>query len=276
MATIFTDALALTKAPNFERTGENTWTAAVRGEGTLMGSVLIVQSLRAVADAVPDKLIHAFHIQFVGRGSIDKTVKYVLEITTAGKSTTTSMVRAYQDGVLLSIIMVSSALPAKTEKPRWDDLETLDDVKRIPESKSLVHTFLDYAGFETSDAENSIRYFPFWFRYRGELKDAHEAILAAAYVTDQGISNTGFPDHVPFDESIMNLTLNHSAWFHHPVVLDEWVCVKSRCSAQANGRGIAHGLMATESGRRIATFSQEVLLLTPSNEILKDRPYPSA
>lgn len=276
MSTIFTDALALTKAPHFERTDEYTWKAAARGEGTLMGSVLIVQSLRAVADAIPDKLIHAFHVQFVGRGSIDKTVEYELEITTSGKSTTTSMVRAYQDGVLLSIIMVSSALPAKIEKPRWDDLETLSDVKRIPDSKSLVHTFLDSAGFETSDAESSIRFFPYWFRYRGAVQDAHEAILVAAYVTDQGISNTGFPDHVPFDDSIMNLTLNHSAWFHHPIVIDEWVCVKSRCSAQANGRGTAHGLMVTESGQRIATFSQEVLLLTANNEFIKGRTYPSA
>ena len=276
MSTVFSEALSLTKTPLFQRSGDNTWQGAVRGDGTLMGSVLIVQSLRAVMDAVPNKLVHAFHIQFVGRGSIDKTVEYELEITTAAKSTTTAIVRAYQAGTPLSIMMTSSAMPPTREKPRWSDINTHEGAERTQDGDSLVGSFIEPAGFDTDRAENAARFFPFWFRYPSSIEDEHERILIAAYVSDQGISNSGFPDHVPLEESINNLTLNHSLWLHHPVIVDEWVRVQSRCTAMANGRGTAQGYMITESGQRIATFSQEVLLLTSESSILVGRTLPSA
>ena len=152
MSTVFSEALSLTKAPHFHRTGDNNWQGAVRGEGTLMGSVLIVQSLRAVMDAVPDKLVHAFHIQFVGRGSIDKTVEYEVEITTDAKSTTTTIVRASQSGVPLSIMMTSSALPPTKEKPRWTDVSTHVGSERTQDGESLVGSFIEPAGFDTDRA----------------------------------------------------------------------------------------------------------------------------
>lgn len=236
-----------------------------------MGSVMIVQSLRAMADAHPEKFTYSFHVQFIGRGTNDKTIDYEMTTTSDSRSTTTAIIRVSQEGTPLAVMMLSAALPARVEKERWSDVNDVRGHERIEDEKSEVGWFLEPAGFKTARAKNDIRYFPYWFRYRREPNDQHEQIIVAAYVSDQGISNTGFPPHVTAEDSMFNLTLNHSLWLHQPFDVFDWVMVQSKTTATANGRGTAHGYMITEDGRRIATFSQEVLLLSRKSEIMRDR-----
>ena len=271
MEHVITDALALTRAPIFERLSDTTWRGAPRGGGTVMGSVMICQSLRAMAEVFPNKFAHSFHVQFVGRGTSDKAVDYELEVTSDAKSTSTAVVRAYQDGSPLAVMSISAAVAPKSEKERWSAVTDTGGHDRDPSEDAEVRWFLGPAGYMVSKALGNIRYFPYWFHYRRDTNDEHDRIIAAAYVSDQGISNTGFPPHVSVADSNFNLTLNHSVWFHHPIVVDEWVMVQSECTATANGRGVAHGYMISESGHRIATFSQEVLLLSPNSAIMADR-----
>ncbi|MFI5054580.1 MAG: acyl-CoA thioesterase, partial [Acidimicrobiia bacterium] len=97
-----------------------------------------------------------------------------------------------------------------------------------------------------------------WARTRDPLPD--DRVLhtcALVYLSDisNGFAELQLPDLPPGGPS-----LDHSIYFHRPVLLDDWVFMELEPRSAAGARGVYQGSIHDRSGRLGATIFQETLL----------------
>jgi acyl-CoA thioesterase-2 len=90
------------------------------------------------------------------------------------------------------------------------------------------------------------------------LDDPHLHTALIGYATDwTGIG--GRPLHLDGDTTGM-ISLDHSAWFHRPARVDDWLFQDVQCLVNAGGRGTLRGVIRTREGAIVASMAQEMLL----------------
>lgn len=100
-----------------------------------------------------------------------------------------------------------------------------------------------------------------WFRPTRPLgRDHHLHSAVAVYVSDLWLLDTLLGSvGLRFDDrSIRAGSLSHSAWFHRPVVLDDWCYLESRAVSLSGGCGLVAADMYSADGQHLASFSQAV------------------
>ena len=61
-------------------------------------------------------------------------------------------------------------------------------------------------------------------------------------------------------ERVQTAVVSHSLWFHRDVALRDWLCLQQESPVTAGTRGFGRGDAVAESGRAVASFSQESLI----------------
>jgi acyl-CoA thioesterase-2 len=62
------------------------------------------------------------------------------------------------------------------------------------------------------------------------------------------------------DSLIGGISLDHTIWFHRPLMADRWHLHDFTCHHFTGARGLAFGHVFDEGGEHVATVAQEVLL----------------
>jgi acyl-CoA thioesterase II len=98
-----------------------------------------------------------------------------------------------------------------------------------------------------------------WFRLPRALDDdPHLHVALLGYATDwTGVG--GRPHHLEGDVTGM-ISLDHAAWFHRPVRVDEWLLQDVQSLVNAGGRGTLRGVLRNMHGHIVASMAQEMLL----------------
>jgi acyl-CoA thioesterase-2 len=106
-----------------------------------------------------------------------------------------------------------------------------------------------------------------WLRADGRLPDdpiLHACVLT--YASDMTLLDTTMLPHrgAVADDKLMMASLDHAMWFHRPFRADEWLLYSQDTPSSSDSRGLARGLIFTESGELVVSVMQEGLIRVTS------------
>ena len=234
----------------------------------LFGGVTVSQCVKATYMTVRDGLsIHSMHGYFTSPGQVNQPTDLHVYMKRDGKSSAYRQVFAMQGDEVILSLSVSFAIPKQgidadlTLMTGVAHPETLQPASRLgamATSLGIFDTRLaspeishDYMGGTTLPSR-------LWFKSHVKLPEdpvLHACILA--YTTDlsSGIGDT----YLRIVPTSGGPSLDHVAWFHAPMRMDEWFYVDQVAVRLAGGRALYRGSMHDIHGRTCVTLGQELL-----------------
>ncbi|WP_313673189.1 acyl-CoA thioesterase domain-containing protein [Mycolicibacterium sp.] len=256
---------ALTRLLAVTPTGEDIFDGTPNGPTgkRAYGGHLAAQALTsACRTTTEDRVPTSLHVQFLRGGDAGEPVRYSVERTHDGRTTSSRRVLGRQgDRVRISataLFAVPADGPQHSDSTAAEDPEQLVRSGPIGPAPSLPLEEIDIRIRDEGQGPEFVR--RLWWRVTADLPDEptlHAAI--AVYVTDvhgvdpvlavHGASMT--------DRSHHAATTDSSAWFHRPIRADRWNLLESRSPAAARGRGVVTAGLYDARGMRLATLVHE-------------------
>jgi acyl-CoA thioesterase-2 len=251
-----------------EPAGRDVFVAATPsdGPGRLFGGQVAAQTLRAATLTVEsDRVPHSFHAYFIRPGRPGTPLRLAVERTRDGRSFTTRLVSASQNGEPIFVLGASFHIAEDGDDwqlPAPRDLPGPDDVA----FESPFTRFGSTSPFEVRPAREPVadgffRPHPMWVRCRQELPDdpaLHASVLA--FVSDMAVVASARSPNSSLPTRFMGASLDHAVWFHRPVRADEWLLFSVDPVSNFGARGLARGTMHTRDGVLAVSVAQEALL----------------
>lgn len=246
--------------------------------GGLFGGHIVAQTLRAASSTVDDELLpHSLRAYFIRRGDPAEPVRCEVDRIRNGRSFATRRVVARQAvGAILNLEAsfqrqessdVHDAIAMPSDVPPPEDLEQdswtdLFSRCRIDEGK------VGEGGTGRGFAGRSM----LWMKGNhafGPIDDPEAQLMhrcTLAYLSDD-LPTEAVVKALPAVRSraegerhIFTASLDHTVWFHRPLVSDEWHLYDFACHAYGGARGLTIGYVFSRDGAHVATVAQEVLL----------------
>jgi len=222
----------------------------------------------ACADAPAGTRLHSVHAHFLRPVRSGEEIAFRTDVVKAGRTFSLHQVTASQDakpaitmscsftrdadGYVYDLSGIPAGVPMPEDLPEPDDPEHEDepwDVRWIGPSELRPD----------GTREATHRH---WFRLARPLAgdDPHLHTALLGYATDwTGVG--GRPHHLDGDTTGM-ISLDHTAWFHRPTRVDDWLLQDVQSLVNAGGRGLLRGVIRDRGGRIVASMAQE-MMLTP-------------
>ncbi len=250
------------------------------------GGQIAAQSLMAAGHTVeaPERHVHSLHGYFLRPGRTKDSITYLVERPRDGRSFSTRIVRAVQNGETIFMMTASFALDDdgpehQFSKPDLPSPETVADFP-IPQPAYLEGTTapgdLDYPdshiiGLRIVEPDRPIelsdgRYERMaWVRIEEELPDdSLVQSCALTYLSDLTMVSTALAPHTRAgqDHGLMLASIDHAMWFHAPTRADRWLLFAQDTPVARGGHGLARGLFFDADGTLVASVVQESLMRT--------------
>lgn len=246
--------------------------------GRVFGGQVIAQALAAAtAGFDADRVAHSLHAYFMRAGDNTKPIIYRVIRDFDGGSFSNRRVVALQNGKPILNLAASfqkreeglthhamaPALPGPEEAIPMAQFLTSHGAK-IPEPiASRLAAFDIRTGVPTpqSDSASGMPVQHTWFQLGAELGE-DLARISLAYVSDFGLVSTAIIPHgIPwFSSDIQGASLDHAIWFHEDPPLGEWLLYVMDSPWSGHARGFTRGSVYDQSGRLIASMTQEGLM----------------
>ena len=247
------------------------------------GGQVIGQALVAASRTVEGRDAHSLHGYFMRPGDPTVPIIYEVDRIRDGGSFTTRRVVALQHGKAIFSMSASfhnneeDALEHASEMPDVPPPDKLigvgelaklvldklpDNMKAYFTNERPIHMrptdVSRYMSREAAEPQQAI-----WIKANGSLPDVpalHKCVLA--YASDFTLLDTALIAHgkVMFDPSIMMASLDHAMWFHRPFRADEWLLYVQDSPNAAGSRGFCRGSVYSQSGKLVASVTQEGLI----------------
>jgi len=242
--------------------------------GRLYGGQVLAQSLGAAQRTVPaEHRPHSCHGYFVLAGKCGVEVLFQVERLRDGRSFSTRLVKASQQGNVIFQLSVSFHRDEASPSFQAEAKEFLAAIRsrglqKIPLPTELLETrpserviSADLAG----DSESVIiaegpSWKMAWCRCKQLALPEHLHHAALAWASDANFGRVVCGASYGADPLATALSLDHSIHFHRPVRVDDWLLFHSQCSVYIGGRGFGRTEVFTQQGELVATVSQEVLV----------------
>ncbi|HEX4821656.1 MAG TPA: acyl-CoA thioesterase II [Acidimicrobiales bacterium] len=243
--------------------------------GQVAGQALVAAARTVPADAGP---VHSLHAYFLRPGDPTIPILYDVDRIRDGRSFTTRRVVAIQHGKAIFNLSASFhrvepgldfQLPIP-DVPGPDELATWEE-RMEPYKEKLGDWFARPRPIDTrvvdwvppDQRESLPPYQRVWLRASGVLPDdpiLHTCVLT--YASDMTLLDTSMNPHrgKVADDKLMMASLDHAMWFHRPFRADEWLLYVQDTPSSSFARGLARGLIYTESGSLVASVVQEGLI----------------
>ena len=233
--------------------------AGKRAYGGHLAAQALTSACRTIAD---DRVPTSLHVQFLRAGDAGEPVRYSVERTHDGRTTSSRRVLGRQGERLLISATALFAVPA--DGPQHSDVTAAEDPEQLARSgpigpaPSLPLGEIDIRIRDDGDGPEFVR--RLWWRITADLPDdplLHTAI--AIYVTDIYVVDPvlAVHGHSMTDRTHHAATTDSSAWFHGLIRADRWNLLESRSPAAARGRGVMTGGLYNAHGNRLATLVHE-------------------
>lgn len=245
-------------------TGPSNGPVGKRAYGGHLAAQALAAACRTVTD---DRAPTAVHVQFLRGGDAGEPVRYEVERTHDGRSSSSRRVLGRQgDRLLVSVtalFAVAATGPEHADSVTGDP-EQLPRTGPIGPAPSLPLGEIDIRISDHRRAEVPGAPAEFvrrlWWRVTANLPDdplLHACI--AVYVTDiYGVDPVlAVHGHSMTDRSHHAATTDSSTWFHRPIRADRWNLLESRSPAAARGRGVVTAGLYDAQGVRVGTAVHE-------------------
>jgi acyl-CoA thioesterase-2 len=243
--------------------------------GQVAGQALVAAARTVDVDSGP---VHSLHAYFLRPGDPTIPILYDVDRIRDGRSFTTRRVVAIQHGKPIFNLQASF----HRVEPGLDFQLPMPDVpgpEELPTFEERFEPYKDQLGDwytrpRPIDSRN-VDWVPpaergalppyqrVWLRASGVLPDdpiLHTCVLT--YASDMTLLDTSMNPHrgtVP-DDKLMMASLDHAMWFHRPFRADDWLLYVQDTPSSSFARGLARGLIYTQSGSLIASVTQEGLI----------------
>ena len=246
----------------------------------VFGGQVAGQALVAAARTVDGPMVHSLHAYFLRPGDPTVPILYEVDRLRDGRSFTTRRVVAIQHGKAIFNLQASFH---DNEADALDHQDPMPGGVPAPETlATFKERFADWADtmgddyhrdrpIDTRNADwvPADRKNPLppsqrvWFRADGVLPDdpvLHACIVT--YTSDMTLLDTSLLPHAvgAMEEHLMMASLDHAMWFHRPFRADEWMLYVQDTPSASGARGLARGLMYTQSGELAVSVVQEGLI----------------
>ena len=273
------------KTLDLEEIELNHYLATSPNEGwqRVYGGQVIGQALVAASRTVsPNRSAHSLHGYFLRAGDTTIPILYKVDRIRDGKSFTTRRVVAVQRGQAIFTMSISfqideGGLSHQFDMPKVpspDSLPTEEELRR-EQAKSWPKEFQEsFSGssailVKPVDPVDLLNPNPTqevqrcWMRCGEPLPDdprIHQCVLA--YLSDWSLLDTASRPHgVSFmQENVQVASLDHAMWFHRSFRADEWLLYDQDSPSASGARGFNRGLIYNQTGKLVASTTQEGLL----------------
>jgi len=242
--------------------------------GRVFGGQLLGQALAAAQRVCPELAPATLHCLFLQGAKTDEPLHYEVTPLQQGKRFTSLHVSGRQGARRVVDAQVTLQAPvggffymdAAAEVPDPEQVAPLDQIEdgrwarfvkpfvelRIIEPQRYLRQCADVPGIA------------YWLRLRERLADApHVHAEALAYLSDYWINSAAISYHVPIQnarERLFISSLNHSLWFHRPVVADDWLLFVCESPSMQRGRGLTHAKVYDRQRNLVASIAQDCLV----------------
>ncbi len=295
MHPVLSDLIALLK---LERIEDNIYRGDSRDIGSpqVFGGQVLGQALSAAQHTVEGRVAHSLHAYFLRRGDVHAPIIYDVDRARDGGSFSNRRVVAIQHGRPILNLAASFQTPENGLEhegempavPPPDGLKDLTEVaadvlENVP--MKLRRFMTDKRPFEFRPIDpvslDSREKLPprkhVWIRAVDRLPDdlaLHQNLLA--YVSDfELLATSTLPHGLSMTRgSVIMASLDHALWFHRDFRIDDWLLYSMDSPNASGARGFARGQLFTESGRLVASTSQEglVRIIDPGRKRLRSDP----
>jgi acyl-CoA thioesterase-2 len=229
----------------------------------LFGGFVVAQALVAATRAVSgERRLHSMHAYFLRPVVSGVELEFRLGWLREGRTFSTRRVAASQSGK--PVLDLTCSFTADGDGYVYD----LPNPQNVPPPEELtveggpgpwVAAYLGPTPPRPDGTRESTH--RMWFQVPAALPDDEHLHLALlGFATDwTGIG--GRPLHLEGDTQGM-VSVDHTAWFHRPARVDEWLFYDVHSLVNAGGRGLLRGVIRDRRGRVIASVAQE-MRLTP-------------
>lgn len=252
--------------------------------GRVFGGQVIGQALVAAHKTVDTpKVIHSLHAYFMRAGDNSQLIDYEVIHDRDGRNFSTRRVQAEQNGkpilnLIASFHTPESGLNHQQSMPDAPPPEGLlnnhqlaaqladqlpENILKLLTRRRPIEIRPTNQALPFSKQEPSTQH-SVWFRARHPIGDNPIMHLATlAFASDMGLLSTcmrphGINWHTP---NLMSASLDHSLWFHEPVIsADEWMLYVMDTPWAGGARGFNRGSIYARDGRLIASATQEGLM----------------
>lgn len=236
------------------------------------GGQIAAQSLMAAGNTVEDpaRRVHSLHGYFLRPGRTTDSITYLVDRPRDGRSFSTRIVRAVQQGETIFMMTASFALDddgpehqfTQPDLGRPDDASPREDPQH-PDSDVVALRIVEPG--RPIELEGGRYERMAWVRVEEELP-ADNLIQACAltYLSDLTMVSTALAPHTGSVDShdLMLASIDHAVWFHAPTRADRWLLFAQDTPVARAGHGLARGLFFNESGMLVASVVQESLMRT--------------
>jgi acyl-CoA thioesterase-2 len=268
-----------------QQTGENVFTGESLDIGSpqVYGGQVLAQSLQA-ADATTDddRILHSMHGYFLSPGDMSIPIIYQVEKFKDGRSFNTRRVKAMQNGreIFLMACSYHIAEVGYSHQVPMPNVAQPESLSSFPEIFREVAEKLQFKPKGIYSADGPILFHPVehynplnptvrapithaWFRLNGDLPiDQRFRKSILAYASDFNLLITSlFPHAVSlFTKPMRIASLDHSMWFHRPIVDDDWMLYVVESPNAFGAKGFCTGRIYSRKGDLLCSVTQEGLI----------------
>jgi acyl-CoA thioesterase-2 len=252
------------------------------GSPNVYGGQVLGQALAAASQTVEGRAAHSLHAYFLRPGDKTQPVDYAVDRIRDGKSYTTRLIVASQNGqpifnMSASFKVDEGGIEHQFEIPKVpgpEGLLNLTELGRlaladIPDKLERFLTWQRPIEFRPVRPIDLLHPEPappcrdIWIRAVAALPDdpaLHRVLLA--YASDYSLLATALLPHgLTFSQNkIRAASLDHAMWFHRDFRLDDWLLYAMDSPSMAHGRGFSRGNLFTREGKLVASVAQEGMI----------------
>ena len=244
------------------------------------GGQIAAQALKAAGTTVEDasRQVHSLHGYFLRPGRTSEPITYLVDRPRDGRSFSTRIVRAVQEGE--TIFMMTASFAAADDGPRHqadmpsapppDDVPVARILRMLPDDASRwseldypleAHLELRIVDGDVAVPKRDGTYEVLsWVRVTEPLPgDQLTARCALTYLSDLTMVRTAVSPHAGV-QRLQMASIDHAMWFHAPVDPGRWLLFAQDSPVARGGHGMARGLFFDEAGTLVASVVQESLM----------------
>jgi acyl-CoA thioesterase-2 len=250
------------------------------GPPRIFGGHVIAQALLAAYETVENRICHSLHCYFLRPGDPKVPILYEVDRSRDGSSFTTRRVTAIQHGrqifnLAASFQVAEDGFEHQSSPPDVPPPDGLPDafeqmramIEQMPEAaRRMMGRPRPIEQRQVNPRGPGERAPPIsnvWMRARAPIgpdQHLHQALMA--YASDMGLLETAMRPHGVnwLTPGLQEASLDHAIWFHRPADFNRWHLYAQESTSASGARGFIRAQMFDETGRLVASMTQEGLL----------------
>jgi acyl-CoA thioesterase-2 len=230
------------------------------------GQILAQMIMASDANCESQKEVKSIHAIFARAGTYSAgTMELALDAMHAGRAWASDTITAYQGDRLLSrgLVLLNAVEPdLMRHSPSMPDVPGPDAATPNPSITVFPGTESRVVDLPDAVADDGSPAMYFWMRHSESYDSVAASQALIAWCQPGFIIGLAMRPHKEINiadahTSISTGVISHTAHFHEPADVGEWLLVSQKASYAGRGRVFGSGAVFTQDGTLVSTFAQD-------------------